>query len=156
VRAKDGVVELLNTVLTNELTAINQYFIHAEMCGNWGYERLREKFRELSIDEMKDSEHIIHHILYLEGIPNMQRLGRVAVGETVAEQLRLTLDQEVAAVDTLNGGISHCAQVGDFTTRNILERMVRDEEEHIDWLETQLQTIEQVGMENYLSQQIRE
>jgi bacterioferritin len=155
-QAKEGVVERLNTILTNELTAINQYFIHSEMCGNWGYERLKEKFREYSIDEMKDAEQLIHHILYLEGIPNLQRIARVNVGEAVPEQLQLTLNQEVTAVGDLTEAIAHCAQVADFTTRGILERMVEDEESHVDWLETQFQTIEQTGLQNYLSQQMRD
>jgi bacterioferritin len=154
VQAKEGVVERLNNILTNELTAINQYFIHAEMCRNWGYERLHDKLREFSIDEMKDAQRLIAHILYLEGVPNLQRLGTVQVGESAPEHVRLDVAQERDAVGTLTEAIAHCAQVGDYTTRNILEEMVRDEEEHIDWLETQLETIAQVGVENYLAQQI--
>jgi bacterioferritin len=153
-QAKPGVLDLLNRILTNELTTINQYFIHAEMCHNWGFERLASKLRELSIDEMKDAQHLIQHILYLEGVPNLQRLGTVRVGENVAEHLQLDVTQEVEAVATFTEAISHCAQVGDYTTRNILEEMVRDEETHLDWLETQLETIRQVGVENYLSQQL--
>jgi bacterioferritin len=155
-RAKEGVIERLNAVLTNELTAINQYFIHAEMCHNWGYERLHHKLRELSIEEMRDAQELIEHILYLEGVPNLQRLGTVNVGEAVLEHLRLDADQERAAVTTLTEAIAHCAQVGDFTTRGKLESMVRGEEEQLDWLETQLETIRQVGVENYLAQQIEE
>ncbi len=155
-RAKEGVLERLNTILTNELTAINQYFIHAEMCQNWGFERLYHKLRELSIEEMRDAEHTIHHILYLEGVPNLQRLGTVRVGETVREHLELDVALEQEAVGILSEAIAHCAQVGDFTTRNILEHMVRDEEHHLDWLETQLSAISQVGLENYLSQQIED
>ena len=154
-KAKDGVVDRLNSILTNELTAINQYFVQAEMCRNWGFERLYGKIRALSIDEMKDAEHLVQHILYLEGVPNMQRLGQVMVGESVRECLDLDLASEVDAVETLRGAIAHCAQVGDFTTRNILEVMLRSEEEHVDWLETQLETISQVGLEIYLNQQIR-
>lgn len=154
--AKPGVIDHLNTILTNELTAINQYFVHAEMCKNWGYERLYHKLREFSLSEMRDAEELIEHILYLEGVPNMQRLGQVLVGEAVPEQIQLTLQQERRAVTTLREAITHCAQVGDYTTRNKLEEMVREEEGHIDWLETQLATIRQVGVENYLSQQIRD
>jgi bacterioferritin len=154
VKAKEGVLERLNTILTNELTAINQYFIHSEMCRSWGYERLYGKLREFSIDEMKDAQRLIRHILYLQGVPNLQRLGTVRVGENVPEDLRLDSDQEQAAVGTYAEAISHSAQVGDYTTRGILEEMVRDEEEHIDWLETQLETIAQVGLENYLTQQM--
>jgi bacterioferritin len=155
VKAKEGVVERLNTILTNELTAINQYFIHAEMCRNWGYERLYEKLRAFSIDEMKDAQRVIEHILYLEGVPNLQRLGTVQVGENTAEHLQLDASQEQEAVVVFGEAITHCAQVGDFTTRGILEEMVRDEEEHLDWLETQAETIRQIGVENYLAQQLR-
>lgn len=153
--AKPGVIDYLNNILTNELTAINQYFVHAEMCENWGYERLYHKLRALSISEMRDAEELIEHILYLEGVPNVQRLGQVRVGETVPEQLRLILEDERNAVNTLREAIAHCVQVGDFTTRNKLEEMIREEEEHINWLETQLATIGQVGVENYLTQQIK-
>ncbi len=155
-KAKDGVVERLNTILTNELTAINQYFVQGEMCRNWGFERLHGKIYALSIDEMKDAQQLIQHILYLEGVPNLQRLGQVMVGESVREDLDVDLASEIAAVETLREAITHCASVGDYTTRNILEHMVRSEEEHIDWLETQLETINQVGMEIYLNQQIRD
>ncbi|HEY7378840.1 MAG TPA: bacterioferritin, partial [Steroidobacteraceae bacterium] len=134
--------------------AINQYFLHAEMCSNWGYTRLAEKLRDFSIGEMRDAQHLIQHILYLEGTPNLQRLGTVRVGEAVLEDVQLDLQQEQAAVDALTQAITHCAQVGDYTTRNILEEMVRDEETHVDWLETQLDAIRQVGLENYLAQQL--
>jgi bacterioferritin len=154
VQAKQGVLELLNAILTNELTAVNQYFLHAEMCRNWGYERLYEHMRELSIEEMRDAQHLIQHILYLEGLPNLQRLGTVRVGEAVREDLELDVQQEIDAVSTLTEAISHCAQVGDFTTRNILEEMVRGEEAQLDWLETQLETIRQIGLELYLARQV--
>jgi len=155
-QAKPGVLELLNRILTNELTTINQYFIHAEMCHNWGFARLASKLRELSIEEMRDAQHLIQHILYLQGVPNLQRIGTVRVGESAAEHLQLDVTQETEAVATLNEAVAHCAQVGDFTTRNILEEMVRDEETHLDWLETQIETIRQIGVENYLSQQLTE
>lgn len=154
-KAKEGVIDLLNRILTNELTAINQYFVHAKMSDNWGFERRAHKIRDFSIDEMKDAEKTIEHILYLEGVPNMQRLGTVKVGETVPEQLKLDLEQEQNAVKLFTEAITHCAKVGDYTTRHILEDMVKDEEQHIDWLETQLETIRQVGLENYLSEQIK-
>ncbi|MPZ13151.1 MAG: bacterioferritin [Chloroflexi bacterium] len=153
-RAKEGVLDLLNQVLTNELTAINQYFVHAEMIKNWGYHRLFERLRAFSIEEMRDAEQLIGHILYLEGLPNLQRLGTVRVGENAEEDLRLDVQQEAEAVETLRQSITHCQQVGDYTTRGILEQMVREQEQHIDWLETQLDTIRQVGGENYLAQQI--
>jgi bacterioferritin len=155
-QAKPGVVDFLNRILTNELTAINQYFMHAEMCKNWGFERLGHKLYELSISEMKDAQHMIQHILYLEGMPNLQRLGSVRVGETAHEDLQLDLQQEIDAVALLTEAIAHCAQVEDFTTRGILEEMVSDEETHVDWLETQLEIIRQIGIENYLAQQLSE
>lgn len=154
-RAKEGVLDLLNNLLTIELTAVNQYFVQAEMCRNWGYEHLYEKFRSSSMEEMQDAQHLIRHILYLEGVPNVQRLNEVGVGENVPEDLEIDLRLEGGAVEALNRAISHCGQVGDYTTRGMLEEMVRGEEEQIDWLETQLETIRQVGLENYLTEQMR-
>jgi bacterioferritin len=154
VKAREGVVELLNQILTVDLTAINQYFIHSEMCKNWGYERLYEKLRDSSIAEMKDAQAIIRHILYLEGVPNLQRLGTVRVGENAQEHLELDLEAERSALELFTRAIAHCAQVQDYTTRNILEEMIRDEEEHIDWLETQLEVIRQIGLQAYLTQQL--
>ena len=155
-KAKQGVIDLLNKLLTEELTVINQYFLHAKMCKNWGYERLHHHVLDRSYGEMKDAKKVIDHILYLDGLPNMQRLGTVKIGETVPEQLKADLDKEKSMVKMLTEGIQHCVKVGDFTTRHMLEDMVADEEEHIDWIETQLETIKQVGLENYLSEQIRE
>ena len=154
-KAKEGVIDLLNKILTADLTAINQYFVHAKMCENWGYARLHHKVRSRSFDEMKDAEELIEHILYLEGVPNMQRLGTVQVGETVSEQLKLDLKAEQEMVKILTDGINHCAKVGDFTTRHKLEDMVKDSDAHVDWIETQLETITQIGAENYLAQQIK-
>ena len=154
-KAKEGVVEFLNKILTEELTVINQYFLHAKMCKNWGYERLHDKVQERSFGEMKDAQHIIDHILYLDGLPNMQRLGTVKIGETVPEQLHADLEKEKAMVVLLTEAIQHSTKVGDFTTRHMLEEMVTDEDKHIDWIETQLETIKQVGLENYLSEQIK-
>ncbi len=153
-KAKDGVVERLNNLLTIELTTINQYFIHAEMAKNWGFERIYGRFHSNSISEMQDAQHIIRHILYLEGMPNIQRLNQVMVGESVKEDLELDLQAEQGAVEALTETITHCASVGDYTTRSILEGMVREEEGHIDWLETQLELINQIGLELYLNQQI--
>ena len=153
-KAKEGVVERLNNLLTIELTAINQYFIHSEMVKNWGFERTGGRFRSNSLSEMRDAQHIIRHILYLEGLPNLQRLNEVMIGESVKEDLELNLQAEQGAVDALTEAITHCASVGDYTTRSILEGMVREEEEHIDWLETQLELINQIGLELYLNQQI--
>ncbi|MCZ6799511.1 MAG: bacterioferritin [Nitrospirae bacterium] len=154
-KAKEGVVELLNKILTEELTVINQYFLHAKMCDNWGYERLEKSVRARSFSEMKDADKIIEHILYLEGVPNVQRLGTVQIGESVPEQLKSDLAKEKAMVTLLTEAIQHCTKVGDFTTRHLLEDMVTDEDEHIDWIETQQETIKQVGLENYLSEQIK-
>jgi bacterioferritin len=154
-KAKQGIIELLNGILTVDLTAINQYFVHAKMCENWGYERLYHKVRERSIDEMKDADDLIGHILYLEGVPNVQRLGTVDVGETVPEQFKVDLQRELEMLKVLSEGVAHCTKVGDYTTRHMLEDMVKDVDEHIDWLETQLETIKQVGLENYLSEQIK-
>lgn len=154
-KAKEGVVNILNKVLTVDLTATNQYFVHAKMCENWGYERLHHKVRERSIDEMKDAEKLIEHILYLEGVPNVQRLNTVHVGETVPEQLKLDLQAEQEMLSLLSEGVAHCATVGDFTTRHMLEDMVKDVDAHIDWIEVQLETIKQVGVENYLAEQIK-
>lgn len=155
-KAKQGVVDLLNKLLTEELTVINQYFLHAKMCKNWGYDRLHDHVLDRSYGEMKDAKAVIDHILYLEGLPNMQRLGTVKIGETVPEQLKSDLAKEKAMVKLLTEGIEHCTKVRDFTTRHMLEDMVKDEEEHIDWIETQLETINQVGLQNYLSEQIKD
>ena len=155
-KAKKGVVDFLNKVLTNELTAINQYFLHAEMCGNWGYDVLNKEMKKHAIDEMKHAEEIIEHILYLDGFPNLQRLGTLKIGETVPEQLKSDLKLEHEAVKLLGEAIAHCTAVGDFTTRVKLEGIITSEEEHIDWIETQVETIKQVGLENYLSQHMHE
>jgi bacterioferritin len=154
-KGSQTVLDLLNDVLTAELTAINQYFVDAKMCANWGYDRLAEKFREDSIDEMKDAEALMDRILYLEGVPNMQRLAPVRVGETVKEKLQLALDVEKEAVVRLTGGIDTCSAQGDHGTRELLERILHGEEEHADWLETQLELIDQIGEQHYLAAQVR-
>lgn len=149
-----AIIETLNEVLTAELTAINQYFIHARMCESWGFGRLAEKIRDESIDEMKDAEAVIDRILYLEGVPNLQRLGPVMVGETVPEQLELDLAVEVAAIERYNRGIALAVEHGDNGTRELLEQRLVGEEHHADWLETQIELIRTVGIENYLATQI--
>ena len=149
------VIDLLNEVLTNELTAINQYFLHARMCENWGYERLWHKVRDESIDEMKHADEIIARILYLEGLPNLQRLGTIKVGESVEEQLKLDLALEATAIPVLNRGIELCRAEGDNGTADLLEDLLEDEEEHANWLEAQLTLIKQTGLENYLAEQIK-
>jgi bacterioferritin len=148
------IIEFLNEALTAELTAINQYFIHAKMNENWGYARLAHKFYEESIDEMRDAEKLIERILYLDGVPNLQRYNTVAVGETVPEQFELDLANEVAAVERYNRGIALAVAKGDNGTRELLEGRLVDEEHHLDWIETQLSTIEQIGLPNYLAQQL--
>ncbi len=150
------IIEFLNEALTAELTAINQYFIHAKMCENWGFERLAKHNYDESIDEMKDAEKVIERILYLEGVPNLQRLGSVLVGETVPEQHRLDLQLEQAAVERYNRGVALAREKGDNGTAELLEELLTGEEHHADWIESQLFVIEQVGLENYLAQQIRE
>jgi bacterioferritin len=148
------VIEILNDVLTAELTAINQYFVHGEMCENWGYYGLQREIRQHSIGEMKHAEEVIERILFLEGIPNMQRLGKINIGESVHEQLKLDLALEMDAVGRLNAGIEECRKLDDNNSRHLLEEILEDEEEHIDWIESQLTLIEQVGLQNYLSEQI--
>jgi len=150
------VIDLLNEVLTNELTGVNQYFLHARMCENWGYQRLWKKIRAESIDEMKHADELVERILYLEGLPNLQRLGTISVGETVLEQLRLDLELEKKAIGVLNRGIELCRQAGDNGSAELLEDLLEDEEEHANWLEAQLVLVEQAGLQNYLAQQMRE
>ena len=149
------IIELLNEVLTAELTAINQYFIHYKMQENWGYERLAGKGKEESFGEMKHAEELIERILYLEGVPNMQRLGPVKVGETVPEQLKAELQTEKEAIARLASGVEQCRRT-DEGTRLLLEQILSDEEEHADWLETQLSMISDIGEGLYLNAQIHE
>lgn len=154
-KAKEGVVERLNNILTIELTAINQYFIHSEMANNWGFPGVGKLFRANSLAEMEDAQHLIRHILYLEGLPNLQRLNDVQIGESIREDLELNLEAEKNAVNVLAEAITHCASVADYTTRSILEGMIREEEEHIDALETELEVINAIGIDLYLNRQIR-
>jgi bacterioferritin len=156
VKGHDQVVAALNDILTSELTAINQYFIHARMCENWGYQRLWKKLREESIGEMRDADQLIERILYLDGLPNLQKLGKINVGQTVTEQLRLDLDVEKSAIKRLNDAIELCRGLGDHGSRDLLEEILTGEEEHANWLEAQLALVAQVGEANYLAQQIRE
>jgi bacterioferritin len=148
------ILEILNEVLTAELTAINQYFVHGEMCDNWGYDRLHHAIRAHSIEEMKHAEEVIERILFLDGVPNMQRLGKINIGENVPEQFKVDLALEMDAVKRLNDGIEKCRELDDNNSRHLLEEILEDEEEHIDWIEAQLALIEQVGAQNYLAQQI--
>ena len=150
----ERVIEILNEVITAELTAINQYFLHAKMCDDWGYTKLAEYTRHESIDEMKHAESLIDRVLYLDGHPNLQRLGTLHIGENVEEQFRSDLALEIKAVERLRGGAATCSEIGDLTSAQLLEDILASEEEHIDWLEAQLTLIEQVGIENYLATQI--
>ena len=154
-KGNEEILELLNQLLTNELTAINQYFIHAKMCENWGYDRLAHKIREESIDEMKHADQLISRILFLEGVPNLQRLNKLHVGETVKEQLESDLQLEYAAIEFLNKGIAISRNTGDNATEDLMTKILVAEEAHTDWLETQLELIRQVGEQNYLAQQIK-
>lgn len=149
------IIKLLNEVLTGELTAINQYFLHARMCADWGYERIAKQVREESIDEMKHAQDLIDRILFLEGIPNVQKLGTINIGETVKEQFEADLALEHEAIPRLKDGINLCNKVNDHATRELLEHILVDEEKHVDWLETQLSQIEQIGVENYLAVQVK-
>jgi bacterioferritin len=153
-KPKTKIVALLNDVLSAELTAINQYFLHAEMCNHWGYDRLYGKVRKSAIDEMKHAEELIERILFLEGIPNVQKMNKVHIGETVPEQFKADYALELEAVQALNAGIAACREAGDNNTRVMLEEILHSEEEHVDWLETQTELIQQVGLQNYLASQI--
>jgi len=150
------VIEALNDVLTGELTAINQYFIHHKMCDNWGYARLSKKKREESIEEMKDADRLISRILYLQGVPNVQRLNPIRVGEDPVEQHRLDLALETQAIQRLNDAIALCSSKGDHGTRELLEEILHGEEESADWLESQLHLVEQLGAKQYLAEQIHD
>jgi bacterioferritin len=150
------IIDLLNEVLTAELTAVNQYFLDAKMYDNWGYERLAERFRSESIDEMKDADHLIERLLYLEGHPNLQRLGTIRTGESPVEKLSLALTLEQEAIARLNPGIALCVARGDNGTRDLLAEILEGEEDHADWLESQLALVEQLGQAHYLAQQIRD
>jgi bacterioferritin len=154
-KGNEEVLVLLNSLLTNELTAINQYFVHAKMCQNWGFERLAEKIRAESIDEMRHADDIIGRILFLEGVPNLQRYHKLHVGETVKEQFEADLQLEYAAIAFLNQGIDTARKANDNATEDMFTRILVSEEEHTDWLETQLELIRQVGEQNYLAQQMK-
>lgn len=146
-----GVLKVLGEVLTAELTSINQYFVHAEMCENWRYEGLAGKIRKEAIDEMKHAEKLIERILYLEGIPNVQRYFPIHIGKNVKEMLTNDLQVEYDAVKRLNAGINLCVEKNDQGSRDLLAAILKDEEEHVDWLEAQIEQVKQMGLENYLT-----
>lgn len=148
------IISLLNEVLTGELTAINQYFLHAKMMQNWGYERLYKKVWAESIDEMKHADQLIARVLFLDGLPNVQRMYKVRVGENVEECFRADLAVEYDAIPRLQEGVALCRELKDEGSRVLLEGILVSEEEHVDWLEAQLELISQVGLQNYLAQQI--
>jgi len=155
-KKREAIIDVLNDVLTAELTAINQYFLHGEMCENWGYKKLHKEVRGHSIGEMKHADSVIERILFLDGLPNVQRLGNISIGENVPEMLKLDLALEEEAVNRLNTAIETAREAGDNGTRHLLEEILESEEEHVDWIEAQLELIKQVGTENYLSEQIHE
>ena len=144
------VIEFLNKVLYNELTAINQYFLHARMFKNWGYKELAEHEYHESIDEMKHADRLIERILFLEGLPNLQHLGKLRIGENALECIQGDLDLELMAVQDLRAAIAHSEGVADYVSRDLFKEILRSEEDHIDWLETQLSLVKDIGAERYL------
>jgi len=153
-RGKDKVIASLNQALRAELTAINQYFLHAEMLENWGYHRLGEIIKKQSIDEMKHAEQVIERILFLDGAPNLGIGLSIKAGENAKGQLESDLALEIEAVAQYNAGVKTCTEEGDNTSRELFERLLKDEEKHVDFLEAQLHAIEEVGIQNYLSEQM--
>ena len=148
------VIEFLNKALENELTAINQYFLHAKMYKNWGLEKLYAKVWHESIDEMKHADKLIERILFLEGLPNLQNIGKILIGENTPEMLVCDLKLEQLAVPDLKDAILYCESVRDYVSREVFEDILESEEEHIDWIETQLELIEKIGLPNYLQSQM--
>lgn len=147
------VIEHLNKTLKNELTAINQYFLHSRMFKDWGFSELGEYEYKESIDEMKHADTLIERVLFLEGLPNLQNLGKLRIGESVVEALECDLAMEMDAIPDLRDAITYCEEVRDFVSREIFESILASEEEHVDWLETQLGLIEKIGEQNYLQSQ---
>ena len=149
------IISNLNQALSNELIAINQYFLHARLSKNWGYHRLASKMHKESIEEMKHAQQLIDRILFLEGLPNLQQHSAIRIGQNVLQQLQYDLDLELKSIPILKEGIDICLKVRDHVTREVLEQILLNEEEHIDWIEAQLSCIKDIGIENYLSQQMR-
>jgi bacterioferritin len=153
VKGDDRILKALDDLLVEELTAINQYMVHSEMCANWGYQRLHEKVEKRAIQEMKHAEKIIARILFLEGTPTVSRLNAIRIGDDVPKQLQADLDAEMTAVRTYNEAIRLADEVGDAVTREMLEHILKDEDDHVDWLEAQRDQISQMGLAVYLSTQ---
>jgi bacterioferritin len=151
-----NIIKLLNSQLTNELTAINQYFLHARMYRHWGFERIADKEYEESIGEMKHADRLINRILMLDGLPNLQALHKLMIGENVPEMLQCDLQLEQQAQITVKQGIAACESAGDYVSRDLLRDILEDTEEHIDWIETQLDLINKIGLQNYLQSQMGE
>jgi bacterioferritin len=154
-KGNSAIIDQLNLLLADELTAINQYMVHSEMCANWGYERLHSAVEARAITEMKHAEKLIARIIYFEGAPVVNNLNKIHIGAAVDAQIRNDLESEVGAVQMYNAAIELCVQHRDNGTREMLEEILEDEETHVDWLEAQLDQIQQMGMENYLSQQVK-
>jgi bacterioferritin len=154
-KGKPKIIEKLNALLADELTAINQYIVHSEMCANWGYERLHEAIEKRAITEMKHAEKLIERILFLDGTPIVSKLNKIEIGSDVKAQFENDLDAERMAVQAYNEGIQLAVESGDNGTRALLESILTDEEDHVDWLEAQLAQIEQIGIENYLTEQMK-
>jgi len=149
------IIDMLNEVLTGELTAINQYFLHGKICLNWGYDHLGKKIYEESLDEMKHANKLVERILFLDGLPNLQKLGKLSIGTNVVEILKNDLAFELGTVPRLNKGIALCRDLGDNGSEDLLTHILVESEDHVDWLESQLELVKQVGESNYLAQQIR-
>lgn len=149
------VIQYLNQVLKNELTAINQYFLHAKILEDRGLKRLAEKEKHESIEEMEHADWLIERILFLEGLPNLQDLGKLLIGETVEEMLNCDLEMEMIAIPVLREAIAYCEGVSDYVTRELFEKILVNEEEHVDWLETQLSLIQNTGIQNYIQSQMQ-
>jgi bacterioferritin len=152
-KGQEAVIDTLNDLLADELTAINQYMVHSEMCADWGYGKLHDAVEKRAITEMKHAEHLIERILFLEGSPTVSKLNKISIGRDVEAQLRNDLAAEAAAVNSYNAGVQQAAELGDNGTRDLLQSILNDEEAHLDWLEAQLDQIAQMGIQIYLAEQ---
>jgi bacterioferritin len=155
-KGNEKIIAVLNDFLADELTAISQYMVHSEMCADWGYDKLHEAVEKRAIGEMKHAEKLIGRILFLEGQPLVSNLNKMSIGATVEEQLKHDLDAEAGAIKAYNDGIRLCLELGDNGSRELIEDNLEDEEEHLDWLETQLDQVNQMGLQNYLLAQVKE